>query len=293
MTAVRLALAQTKVGTDVAANGAAIRRAMTRAKAAGADLVQFTEGALSGYGRKELRPFGEWPDGDWRELATETDRILDLAGKLGLWVVFGSVSPVAGSDHPHNSLFVVAPSGEVHARYDKRFCSHNELQGWYMPGFEPRVFEVRGVRLGCVICLDGRFPEIWEEYRDLGVHCALFSTFTAGRSSEDDARQDAIFGITAQAQAANHVYWVSMVTPANPVQGARTQLINPLGQVEASCRRHRNGVAFGTIDLGANGLWAATDMIRAWRARARDGGIYREKAKAWRRSEGSDAPGFC
>ena len=278
MTEVRLALAQTRVGTDVSVNGAAIRAAMKRAKTAGAEVVQFTEGALSGYGRKEMRPFETWSERDWRALESETGRILDLARTLALWVAFGSVSRVPGAAHPHNCLFVVDPDGRIQGRYDKRFCSHNELAGWHTPGFAPHVFEARGLRFGCLICLDGRFPEVWEEYRDLGVHCVLFSTFTAGRHSERDAAQDALFGITAQAQAASHAYWVSVVTPANPVQGTRTQLITPLGEVETRCRRHRNGIAVGTLDLGPEGLWQATARSRRWRAAAREGGIYRAKA---------------
>ncbi len=286
----RVALAQTRVGTEVATNGAAIRAAMKRAKAAGADVVQFTEGALSGYGRKALRPFETWSARDWRDLDSETDRILDLARELGLWTVFGSVSRIPGAAHPHNCLLVADAGGRIHGRYDKRFCSHNELAGWYTPGFAPFVFEVRGLRFGCLICLDGRFPEVWEEYRELGVHCVLFSSFTAGRESERDAAQDAIFGITAQAQAASHVYWVSLVTPANPVQGTRTQFITPRGAVETSCRRHRSGLAIGTLDLGPDGPWQATERGRRWRAAAREGGIYRAKAASGSRAR-SDRSG--
>ena len=68
------------------------------------------------------------------------------------------------------------------------------------------------------------------------------------------------------------------MTPANPVQGTRTQLVTPLGQIATRCRRHRNGIAVGTLDLGPEGLWQATAWGRRWRAAAREGGIYRAKA---------------
>jgi predicted amidohydrolase len=52
-----IALAQTPASVEVPRNLHHITTMMRRAKAAGADLVQFTEGALSGYGRKLLTPF--------------------------------------------------------------------------------------------------------------------------------------------------------------------------------------------------------------------------------------------
>jgi predicted amidohydrolase len=59
-----IAATQAPVTVDVAKNSATIRDMMRRAKAKGANLAHFTEGALSGYGRKEMTPFEQWsPDG--------------------------------------------------------------------------------------------------------------------------------------------------------------------------------------------------------------------------------------
>jgi predicted amidohydrolase len=134
------------------------------------------------------------------------------------------------------------------------------------------------VRLGCSICLDGCFPETFAEYRRLGVHVVLHSSFVAGRRDNADAEQDALFAVRARAAAANHCYWVSMVTPSNPVQGASSQLVSPLGNVVAACRRHRRGLAVGRIDLGPGGPWQAIFWGRQWREDARCGDIYRAAA---------------
>ncbi|HJR22347.1 MAG TPA: carbon-nitrogen hydrolase family protein, partial [Dongiaceae bacterium] len=225
---VTIALAQTPVSPDASLNLGRIATMMTRAKAAGADLVQFTEGALSGYGRKVLTPFERWRVEDWTRLRRVSDEIATLAGKLGLWVLMGSVHPLENGSRPHNCLYLIGPDGRVRTRYDKRFCSHNELAGWYTPGAEPVVFEINGVRFGCAICLEVRFPEVFDEYRRLGVQCVLVSSFTPSRLDREDARQDDIFAVTAQAHAANNGFWVSLVTPSNPFQGPVTQLIDPL-----------------------------------------------------------------
>ena len=274
---VTIALAQTPVSPDVSLNLGRIATMMTRAKAAGADLVQFTEGALSGYGRKVLTPFERWRAEDWTRLQRVSDEIATLAGKLGLWVLMGSVHPLENGSRPHNCLYLIGPDGRVRTRYDKRFCSHNELAGWYTPGAEPVVFEINGVRFGCAICLEVRFPEVFDEYRRLGVQCVLVSSFTASRLDREDARQDDIFAVTAQAHAANNGFWVSLVTPSNPFQGPVTQLIDPLGNVIAKASRHRTALVVGRMDIGEGSVWNNIRFGRAWRDSARSGAIYRER----------------
>jgi len=272
---VTIALAQTPVIPDVSRNLGHITAMMRKAKAAGADLVQFTEGALSGYGRKVLTPFEQWRAEDWAQLRQASDRVASLANELGLWILIGSVHPLENGSRPHNSLYLIGPDGTVRTRYDKRFCSHAELSGWYTPGAEPILFEVNGVRFGCAICLEIRFPEVFDEYRRLGAQCVLVSTFTAARLDKEDARQDDIFAITAQAHAANNSFWVSLVTPSNPFQGPVTQLIDPLGKIVAKASRHRNTLVLGRVDIGEGSLWNKIGFGRAWRDSARDGAIYR------------------
>jgi deaminated glutathione amidase len=273
--AVMIALAQTPVGVDVARNARHIKVMMRKAKAAGADLVQFTEGALSGYGRKVLTPFEQWRTEDWSRLRHESDAIASLAGELGLWVLMGSVHPLENGCRPHNCLYLIGPDGALRTRYDKRFCSHSELTAWYTPGSEPVVVEINGVRLGCAICLEVRFPEVFDDYRRLGVHGVLVSAFTAARDDKEDAKQDDIFAITAQAHAANNCYWLTLVTPSNRFQGPVTQLIDPLGNVVATSTRHRADLVLGRIEIGEGSLWHRIASGRAWRESARRGEIYR------------------
>lgn len=274
---VTIALAQTPVSVDVARNLRHIKAMMRKAKRAGADLVQFTEGALSGYGRKVLTPFEQWRKEDWLHLRQASGEIARLAGEIGLWVLVGSIHPLENGSRPHNCLYLIDPDGALRTRYDKRFCSHAELSGWYTPGSEPVTFEVNGVRFGCAICLEVRFPDVFDEYRRLGVHCVLVSTFTAGRNDKEDAKQDDIFAVTAQAHAANNSYWVSLVTPSNRFQGPVTQLIDPLGNVVAKGSRHRSDLVIGRIDVGEGSLWRKIAWGRGWRDSARNGEIYRER----------------
>lgn len=58
--------------------------------------------------------------------------------------------------------------------------------------------------LGCAICIESCFPEIFEEYEKLDVDCVLVSVMYG----------DAIRPVIAQAYAALYSYWVGYANPA-------------------------------------------------------------------------------
>ncbi|WP_197675882.1 carbon-nitrogen hydrolase family protein [Micromonospora auratinigra] len=190
---IRIAVAQTEVGTEPAANGAAIRAAMRRAADEGARLVHFAEGALSGYAGAAKPHFAGWRI-DWAPVADELRRTMALAGELGVWVVVGGNHRLSGGHRPHNSLWVIDDRGALADRYDKRFISYAELTGYYTPGDHTCVVEVDGFRFGFLICIEVAFPELWSEQRALGVDCVLFSTFS----------EDPVFETMVRGHAAAH-----------------------------------------------------------------------------------------
>jgi predicted amidohydrolase len=83
----RVATCQFPVSSDVDANLRWIARQIRMAAKRGADVVHFPEGALSGYAGTDFDSFEGF---DWDALSRATDRVLDLAGQLGIWVVLGS-----------------------------------------------------------------------------------------------------------------------------------------------------------------------------------------------------------
>jgi hypothetical protein len=67
----RIAIAQTHVGFDPRVNAAEIRMQMRRAAEAGARLIQFTEGAISGYPSEEGKQVLAGWNVDWSVLRNE------------------------------------------------------------------------------------------------------------------------------------------------------------------------------------------------------------------------------
>lgn len=261
----RIAIAQGRVDRDVRANGREIRGLMRRAAAGGARLVQFPEGAASGYAKSEVTSWGEV---DWPALREELEETATLAGTLGLWVVLGSAHPLTAPHRPHNSLYVISDSGALAGRYDKRRCSHTEITGWYSPGVAPMVFTVDGFSFGCAICIETVFPELFAEYEALGVDAVLVSTYS----------RDPIFGALARGHAAANCLWISLAIPAQCSAPLPSSLIGPDGLVLAEAGRDgETDLVFATLDRNDPAFAIALDKARPWRRTARLGAIYEER----------------
>src|SRR5579875_1098028 len=182
----KLTVATCQFPTDagIAHNLRYVLRQMQSARERGADVAHFPEAALSGYAGSDIASTAGL---DWNALRDATQRVFNLAGELGLWVVLGSTHPLTPPHKPHNSLYIIDDRGRLVDRYDKRFCS-GDAEGrtgdlaHYSPGNHPSVFTINGIRCGALICYDFRFPELYREYKRLGVD-VVFHSFHAGHAS--------------------------------------------------------------------------------------------------------------
>jgi predicted amidohydrolase len=257
-----VATAQSFISKDIRENGSEVRRLMTVAAQAGADLIHFPEAAMSGYVRSQILG---WQQVDWQLLNSELEATERLAGELGLWVVVGCNHRLTEPHRPHNSLYVISSAGKLHSRYDKRYCSHTELSGWYTPGTSPCVFEVKGIRFGCAICIEIQFPEVFMEYFALDAHCVLFSSYS----------DDAMFAVQAQGHAACNNTWLSFSLPAQMSYETPSQMIAPNGSVLDVCETGSSMLITTTLDPDAPEWEIPLRRARPWRALARQGDIYR------------------
>ncbi|MCA2213518.1 carbon-nitrogen hydrolase family protein [Jidongwangia harbinensis] len=259
----RIATTQPAGTADARANGRTVRGLMREAATAGARLIQFPEGFLSGYAKEQI---ADWDAVDWAAVRDELRAVADLAAELGMWVVLGSAHPLTPPHRPHNSLYVISDRGEVVTRYDKRFCSHTEITRWYSPGFEPIVFDVDGYRFGLAICIEVNFPQLFAEYEQLGVDCLLLSAWPVDR----------IFFGKAQAHAAIQNYWLSLSVPAQSTDLMPSAIFGPDGTELATVAAPGRPAAV-TLDRDLPEFHIALDLARPWRARANQGDIYRDR----------------
>lgn len=257
-----VATAQSFISADVRENGLEIRRLMSLAVQAGADLIHFPEGAMSGYVKSQIM---DWKEVDWQLLRDELRLTAQRAGELGLWVVLGCHHHLTEPHRPHNSLYIISSEGKLHTRYDKRWCSQTELTDWYTPGTLPCVFEVKGIRFGCAICIEVQFPEVFMEYLDLDVHCILFSSYS----------KDAMFAVQSQGHAACNNIWLSFSVPAQMSSETPSRMIGPDGRVLAICETGASTLLAVTLNLDASEWEIPLRRAKPWRALARQRDIYR------------------
>lgn len=253
------------------AAGQEIRGLMAEAARAGARLVQFPEGAIV-YPSKQVMASGpdrelvpaDWSHAAWDVLREEAESITALAGELGLWTVFGSIHPLTPPNRPHNSLYIVSDQGRLVARYDKRFLSHTEVSFLYAPGREPLVFEVDGIRIGCTLCVEANFPELFAEYERLEVDCVFLSVMV------DDAPRARV----AQAYGTLYNYWLGYSVPAQFSATMPSGIVGPGGRWLARCPADgRPALAIADIDLDSKERDndVAIRYARPWRRSARAG----------------------
>jgi len=96
---------------------------------------------------------------------------------------------VGGSLVEHiNAAFVnrsyVMNSGAIIGYYDKIHPYDNEGRGLIKPGYEYRVFSVRGIRIGILICADALYPGSFSNIRGLAPDLIIVPTTSPYRENE-------------------------------------------------------------------------------------------------------------
>ncbi len=239
----RIATCQFAVSESVRGNALAIRKFIKRAKKAGADIVHFSECALSGYVGADFPSFDGY---DWALLKEETLKILALAGELGVWVVLGSTHPLTEPNPPHNCLYLISPEGKIVNRYDKRFGTPGDLDH-FTPGDRFVTFTLNGIRCSLLICFDLRFPELYRELYKQGVQC-VFQSFYNARQRGPSVHTH-IMRQTMQCHAATNYFWVSMANSSGRYSPYPSCFIQPDGVIAAQLRPNRPGIMVNAVDM--------------------------------------------
>ena len=239
----KIATCQFAVSSSIKRNSRQICAFLYKAQKRKADIVHFSECALSGYASVDFKTFEGY---DWKVLKEEAEKIVALAGKLKLWVVLGSAHRLTKPNRPHNSLYLIGPGGKIVDRYDKRFCTGIDLAN-FTPGNRFVNFDINGVKCSLLICFDLRFPEIYRELKKQKVDC-IFQSFYNARQKGPSVHTD-IMRQTMQCRAATNYFWVSMANSSGYYSPYPSCFIQPDGKIVAQLRFNRAGMMVNTVDL--------------------------------------------
>ncbi|MEN6387107.1 MAG: carbon-nitrogen hydrolase family protein [Phycisphaerales bacterium] len=238
----KIATCQFPVSEFIEKNSRYIQNFINEAKERQADIVHFSECALSGYAGADFDNFEAY---NWERLVTETKKIITLAGKLKIWIALGSTHRLTSPNKPHNCIYLINPNGEIENRYDKRFCTENDLMH-YTPGDRFVTFTINNVKCALLICFDLRFPEIYRELAKLNVQFTLQSFYNA-RQKENSVHRH-IIRQTMQANAASNYFWASMANSCGEIAPYSSCLIQPDGEIINELELNTPGIMVNTVD---------------------------------------------
>ena len=198
----KIATCQFPVTGKIQNNADYIKKFIGEAADNKADIVHFSEAALSGYPPGDIPSFENY---DWETLRSETHEIISLAKEKNIWVILGSAHHLSKNEKPLNSLYIISNEGKIVGRYDKSMLTGGDAD-FYSAGDHIEVIEVKGYKLGFLICYDSCYPEMYNIYRHKGVKLMFHSFYNAHHDGETIL--DEIIPAEIRVRASDNMMWV-------------------------------------------------------------------------------------
>ncbi|ODA67341.1 2-oxoglutaramate amidase [Methyloligella halotolerans] len=179
----RAALVQLRSGRSILPNLEAAEALIRRAASEGADYIQTPENTAL----MELDKPLAFAQAEEEQESRPLQRMRELACELGIWLHVGSIAMKVAADKLANRSFLIAPSGEIAARYDKLHMFDVDLPNGevyresetYRPGSKAVLASLPWGDLGLTICYDLRFPALYRALAEAGASfLAIPSAFT-------------------------------------------------------------------------------------------------------------------
>src|SRR5436309_1461372 len=232
-----------------------IKRLLYEASARGAEIVCFPEAYLPGLRGQdfEVFPFDQRQQERALQAVAQWARTYRVATILGMERLISAGRQIAA--------FVIDARGQIQGYQTKNQLDPTEDQ-FYVPGNTRRLFEIKGIKFGVVICHEGwRYTETvrWEE---VGGAKIVFHPHHTG--SDREGVRLTQWGSGPYYEKAminrsmeNTIYFAS-VNYALRFQESATSLIAPSGQCQAYLPYGQEGVLVQAINVEeATGLLAA------------------------------------
>jgi len=223
----KIAVCQFPVSGDLMSNSGYIKEFIKTAALNKADIIQFSEAGLTGYPPKDIPSFRDY---DWESLRKETNEIMSLAKENNIWVVLGSAHYISEAEKPLNCLYVISNEGRIADRYDKSMLTGGDLK-YYTPGDHITMLELKGLKLGFLICYDSCFPEMYNIYRHNGVKIMLHSFYNAHHPGKTIL--DEIIPAEIRVRASDNLMWVLASNSSGYYSSWPSCIARPDGSLES------------------------------------------------------------
>jgi len=248
----KVATCQFPVTGDLMSNAGYIKKYIIEASLHDADIVHFSEAALTGYPPGDIPSFKNY---DWKLLKEVTLEIFDLARKNNIWVVLGSAHFISEKEKPLNSLYIISNEGKIVDRYDKSMLTKGDSTH-YTAGNHIVVVELKGYKLGFLICYDSCYPEMYNIYRHKGVSLMFHSFYNAGHKGVTIL--DEIIPAEIRVRASDYRMWVIANNSTGDYSSWPACIARPDGSLE-SLERGIPGILYREFPDHEK-----TDNFRSW-----------------------------
>jgi predicted amidohydrolase len=248
----RVALVQLRSGRSIAPNMAMAEALIRRAAAGGALYVQTPENTAI----MELEPERLLAEVDVEESSVPLGQLRALARELGLWLHVGSLAVKVDASKVANRSYLIAPDGEIVARYDKLHLFDVDLAGGesyresrtFQPGNTAVLADLPWGRLGLSICYDLRFPALYRALATAGAE------FIAVPSAFTKQTGEAHWRVLLRARAIETGAFVLAAAQGGLHENGRStyghsMIVSPWGEVLAEAGEDPQ-MLFADIDLG-------------------------------------------
>jgi len=223
----KVAICQFPVSGDLKSNSEYIKKFIKEAASNKADIIQFSEAALTGYPPKDISSFQNF---NWDNLRFETIEIMSLAEENNIWVVLGSAHYISENEAPLNCLYIISNEGKIVDRYDKSMLTKGDLN-YYTSGNHITILELKGYKIGFLICYDSCFPEMYNIYRYKEVKIMIHSFYNAhheGKTILDD-----IIPAEIRVRASDNLMWVLASNSSGHYSSWPSCIARPDGSLES------------------------------------------------------------
>ena len=252
-----IALASPSVASTLDEGLEKVRWFLSEASARGAEIVCFPEAYLPGLRGQdfEVPPFDQTGQERALRAAAQWARTYRVAAILGMERLTDAGRQIAA--------FVIDARGEIQGYQTKNQLDPTEDR-FYVPGSTRRLFEVKGVKFGVVICHEGwRYPETvrWAAVR--GAKIVFHPQHTGSnregvRLTEWGSPQAPYYEKAMMMRSIENTIYFASVNYALRFQESATSLIAPSGRCQAYLPYGREGVLVEAVKVEeATGLLAA------------------------------------
>ena len=250
----RAGLVQLRSGRSVEANLERAEALVRRAAQGGALYVQTPENTAI----MELKPALVLEAAQSEEESAPLARLRTLAAELCIFLHIGSLAIKLDQTRTANRSYLIDPSGEIAARYDKLHMFDVDLAGGESyresshsrPGAKAMLADLPFGRLGLSICYDLRFPQL---YRALATAGAEFIAVPAAFTRQTG---EAHWHVLIRARAIETGAFVLAAAQGGLHENGRATfghslIVSPWGEILAEAGEEP-GVIFADIDLAAS-----------------------------------------